>query len=309
MTLPFDGLTSHGLLAVPGGFLVATSSPSAAVIVRVDEFGVPTMFGDAGFVELIGAGLTRTVGNGVLRVGAGYVTAGQGLSIQWNAWATAFDDTGSVISSFGENGDFETGGMGDEFVTLSEDDGERFYVYGSSYTASGFDCFVVRVLANGRIDPTFADGQFVRIDAGGNRDACNGVITLADGGILGVGVRGSDALGRPALYRLASDGIADASFGIDGVLVEDAWPGSYTSVARWDDIVVVSGFDDVDGSALLRRLDAAGRPSHAPNSVDFGPRADRWSALLPDGPRLYAYGLRENESGNSMVLGRYLRCD
>ncbi len=83
---------------------------------------------------------------------------------------------------------------------------------------------VVRLTADGSMDPTFGTNGAVTVEVGGYTDVVNDLIVQPDGKIIAVGTTYGGPLNDEydiAVVRLNSDGSLDNTFSFDGMLVTD----------------------------------------------------------------------------------------
>jgi uncharacterized delta-60 repeat protein len=148
---------------------------------------------------------------------------------------------------------------------------------------TNFDFGVVRLTADGQLDPTFGGTGFVRIPfdlAGsvppshGNDDEASGVAVQPDGRVVVVGSATTTPNGGPtvmAAARLTADGQLDTSFGTGGRVTVPFGAGDYAVAAA----VAIQP----DGAIVLAGSDMMGAPFTGTNP----PTAFAAARLTPDG--------------------------
>jgi uncharacterized delta-60 repeat protein len=150
-----------------------------------------------------------------------------------NIAAVRLNGDGTLDPSFGENGiqelDLSTnvGNVGDAVWSIDRDALDQVLIFGATKGADprvDGDRLVVRLSADGVLDPTFATAGLHTLNiANLNDNARNGQV-LPDGKILTAGYTGqptgvgTQSANRPVLLRLNSDGTPDITFGVEGVV-------------------------------------------------------------------------------------------
>lgn len=234
-------MDSRGRILVSGNGAEPDCSDRDMFAIRVDaETGAldPT-FGDGGSVQhqpLANGGDDGRTDNGraIIEDGSGAVVVAGSTNLT-NSFASAdavlwrYRADGSLDPSFGDGGYVvfsdadRSGGGSDVFFTVAADAEGRFVAAGRSF-ADDYDALLVRVHADGRIDPTFGGGVLV-YDGGRGDDRARRVLVDGAGRIM---VAGSVANGRDtdiAVWRLHPDGSADRDFGDEGLFTYDGGHG------------------------------------------------------------------------------------
>ena len=134
----------------------------------------------------------------------------------------------AALARYDERGRVRPGGAAPvavAFTTVAAaaiDAADRVVIVGSQLIAQGdFDMRVMRLLANGSLDPTFANGdvQSIVLDNGGsNADIAHAVAIDAQGRVVVAGETEREAFMDTdfAVVRLRTNGTLDPTFGIDG---------------------------------------------------------------------------------------------
>lgn len=179
---------------------------------------------------------------------------------------------------------------------LLQPDG-KIVVGGDVYPAGDPDVAVVRLEADGDLDPTFGGGDG-RLDfstsTGIDTDTLHALAPAGDGSLVAAGYGGPGPFDLWAV-RIGADGDLDGTYGGgDGIARIDPGIGSgslFDAVATADGGVLLAGFQSSPGRLLLARLDAAGGPD--PDFDDDGivqhdlvedeTEVAEAIALLPDG--------------------------
>jgi uncharacterized delta-60 repeat protein len=122
---------------------------------------------------------------------------------------TGFGTTGVVSTSFGI-------ANSEAFASAIQPDGK--IVTGGNYTTGGnAKIAFVRYQSNGTLDATFGTNGRVQINTASGASVVRVVALLSNGSILGAGT----LAGKPMLVRLTSAGVADATFGTNGIVEFD----------------------------------------------------------------------------------------
>jgi uncharacterized delta-60 repeat protein len=158
-----------------------------------------------------------------------------------------FHANGSLDTTFGDGGttlvDFD-GAAGSEAFTLANQADDKLVAAGRVFlSAGGQRGAIVRVTADGVLDPTFDGDGRVDVDTGG----LFGIAMQPDGAIVIAGYVDAPAAGA-ALLRFNEDGSTDDSFGIAGKAIVDLGEfGSLNSVVvQTDGKLVATGTRSID---------------------------------------------------------------
>jgi uncharacterized delta-60 repeat protein len=255
-----------------------------AVMARYrDDGSLDPTFGSGGRVaSAVGGSELAILGTGkILSVGQ---TGGSDFGV------ARFNNDGSADTGFGVGGVVTadlTNGY-DEADTIAVQPDGRIVVAGRTDGGSTVDFGVVRLLADGALDPSFGSGGKVVTDFAGTDDAEGGVgiVVQPDGRIVVLGCTGCYSAGNFALARYNADGTLDATFGAGGKVSTD-----------------FAGGEDRAGALALQAdgsLIAAGRAQVPGHSFDFA--LARYSAAGVPAAPVYAVGTNTRISvGNSSV--------
>jgi uncharacterized delta-60 repeat protein len=212
-----------------------------------------------------------------------YVTAGS-----CTASVSTFDrytSTGPDDNTFGVGGHVEfdacVGGDEDLRDVLVQPDGMIVGVGGCEVGGTDWDMHVIRIDADGDLDPAFGTGGIARIDFGTASDAAWSVAQQPDGKLV---VGGATTTGRFLLTRLLTDGTLDGSFGTAGrvnVVVGGASSARLDQLRVLEDgrILVVGDVQAATRDLVLMRFTALGAPDTTFNGtgrldVTFGTGED-----------------------------------
>lgn len=204
-----------------------------------------------------------------------------------------FSPSGALLQEFGTFGlgVYDVDGSGGSDTDLSspyalaiQPDGSIIaggtcHMYDNEFT-------LIRVSAEGDLDPTFGAGGIVRTNLGTGTDAeIHGLVVSNDGRILAAGTAATDAnTSQFAMVRYLADGSLDPSFGTGGFAsVEfNAFDQCYAAALHTDENYLVAGRTDqgADRFALARVVSGlnTGLPEnvdHASLQVHPNPAADK----------------------------------
>ncbi|MBB5751635.1 hypothetical protein [Prosthecomicrobium pneumaticum] len=214
-----------------------------------------------------------------------------------------YKNDGTLDPAFGADGDADgtpdgvvdiSLGAGDDVATAlaAEPDG-HIVLAGYHVEGGSKNIFVIRLGADGKLDPTFgtaSDGTpdgVVNVSLGDGDDIARGVAVEPDGGIVVVGDTVKGTSSNIVVARFKADGTPDTGFGADGG--SDGTPDGFVSIdlgagddrangvaLQADGKIVVVGSHQEAGSAniVVARLDAKGALD-----ASFGTAADG----TPDG--------------------------
>lgn len=159
------------------------------------------------------------------------VTADGGFLLAGRETVAKFNATGNLVTTFGVQGaqTFDFGTMGDVIGLDSLDDGrivvglalaDRVTSGFSTTVPNTYDFAVVRLTADGALDPTFGENGLARIDLFGLDDFATSMDLLPDGRIVLAGrTETAEGVYDQAIVRLNADGRPDVTFGPGGVLI------------------------------------------------------------------------------------------
>ncbi|AUX41538.1 hypothetical protein SOCE26_029580 [Sorangium cellulosum] len=180
------------------------------------------------------------------------VVAGQaGADVEGDLVIARFLADGQPDTAFGTGGHriIESPGSDEHAVAVALLPDGRIVVGGDSNAGGNVDFQLVRLLADGSLDPSFGTEGIATIPVTGGDDIAEDMVLLPDGRILVVGNTRGGATAGPVLARTTRDGAPDPHFGTDGVAplyVGDN--GSIHCVAVYPGHKVVIGGGDEGGS-------------------------------------------------------------
>jgi uncharacterized delta-60 repeat protein len=164
---------------------------------------------------------------------------------------TSFGGTGSVLIDFA--------GSDDRAVALALRPDGRIVVGGSAAVSGRLKFAAAQLLQNGDLDATFgANGiTYVSIDSFAH-DFPQGMALQADGAIILAGKRQrDDGTTSLVLVRLTANGMADASFGDAGIVIDPSpysLNGANAAVVQPDGNIVIGGHQrQIKDDCMLRR--------------------------------------------------------
>lgn len=134
------------------------------------------------------------------------------LIAQPGALDNDFDGDGKKISNLT---DFKEEGK----AVAIQPDGK--ILLGGTVQDNGFDAIITRFFPDGSIDNTFGTNGIARFDFQGFNDVISSLIVLSDGKILAGGWVGTSANYDFAIFRFATNGTLDNTFGVGGVATAD----------------------------------------------------------------------------------------
>ena len=164
-----------------------------------------------------------------------------------------YNSDGVLDSTFGIGGKVTTDFDGDTDYGHSvsiQDDG-KIVVAGQTMTSSGYNFALARYKANGDLDQTFGDEGKTITDFSGDRDMGYSVAIQDDGKIVVAGQTANFDSGmiegdsQFALARYNTNGMLDATFGIDGMVTTDfskKYNKSLSVVIQDNGKIVVAGY-------------------------------------------------------------------
>ena len=233
--LPFGGLSYAGSLALqPDGQILlggydtpAGGANSDATVGRVQN---PKGLFDPAFAS----------GNGWSRLDGGFSEEANAIALQPDGRIVAAGDTtanggdvfvarllnpqGAFDPNFGATGSgravINLGGVDSGYAMALQPDG-KIVISGQSTAGGSYNLFVLRLSANGALDPSFGSGGKVFVDFGG--DERGGVLALQpDGKIIVAGSKsGGGGAADVVVARLQPNGLLDTTFGSGGRSVVD----------------------------------------------------------------------------------------
>lgn len=174
-----------------------------------------------------------------------------------------YSNSGSPDNSFNGNGrvTLDIGGMNDEAnAVILQADG-KIVVAGSTFDGMTNHMVLARFTTNGAADSTFGTSGYQIIDVSGNANAfLNALALQADGKIVAAGGIETTTV-NPAIIRLDTNGILDASFSGDGMesseLGADGWANA-VGVQSSGKLVLAGRFGDSPEASILLRYHTNG---------------------------------------------------
>jgi len=237
--------------------IVAGYRGSNNIVLRLDANGIPdATFGGTGIVQYqSGGGIARAAAAAVQPDGMVVTAAVTSPFIALQR----FTSLGAPDSGFGVNGESDLPGAL-PFLNVSAvlfPGGGKILVAGVAQTSSSYRWFVVRLLANGMLDPSYGGGGGVAYIAAGTYMSNQVAAALqADGSVVLGGVADSIEV----VARLTPAGQLDPAFGTGGVQALFAAASNRTSIAITDagDTLIVAS--DPDANWLMMRITSNGHP-------------------------------------------------
>lgn len=316
-----EGVLSEpdGATIIVGGAREAGGPPRSIVARLLPSGAVDLSFGTRGLFVADVAGRAGVL-NGVVRRSSdgALLAAGQG----WATWPGPADlqvlgraANGEPLGSFGSAGLAVADFFGsDEFGgSLALTARGEVLVPGTAWYGTSFDVAVVRLTAEGQLDPTFGDQRGVpgrvSLDFEGGNDACRVIAPEADGSMLCAGFATVGGTRVSALVRLLSSGAPAPAFAGGGkaTLTE---LGALSAVMRLaDGRVLVGGSTPTgrrDTALALQLLSPQGQPLAAPFSVDLSALDDAALAFRegPDGKILVQATANRGTGGSDFAVLR-----
>jgi uncharacterized delta-60 repeat protein len=211
---------------IVGGEAAVTDSATDYADLLLARFGadgtLDTDFGDAGRVVIDASDVTNTVRNLVLLADGSIVASGEpyGDPVGSNYTDVAkLTPDGSLDPAFGDGGVTSIAGSRvGEGLAVAPDG--WMALAGQAPDAGSTDFAVMRLLADGSVDPTFGSAGQVVTDVDGQRDWANAVAVTPDGRIVAAGGSG-DFNTDFAVVRYLPDGTLDPDFANGGTLLVD----------------------------------------------------------------------------------------
>ena len=223
---------SDGKLVLVGGAVENTLYTQDIAVARLDADGSPDVtFGGVGRVILDFDVIDY--GSDVIQQADGkLVIAGttNSTTTDWPGMARAFfarfNTDGSLDTSFGSGGttlvDFG-GGLASTAVSLALQGDGKLVAVGLVLGENSVDMGLMRLTADGVLDPLFDGDGMVAVDFNGKADVATAVAIQADGAIVAAGFSYLPANfdDDSALLRVNGDGSLDSTFGVGGKSVID----------------------------------------------------------------------------------------
>ena len=143
-------------------------------------------------------------------------------------FALAFKANGTLDKGFSGDGTFQLAVGDSYFVRNAVIDGhDRITVVGASATGTKpLKAAIVRILASGKLDPSFSGDGKALFDLAGGDDGGRAIASLGSGRVLVVeqAVAGGGATADALLFALTADGKLDPTWSGDGKATIDAAP-------------------------------------------------------------------------------------
>ena len=191
-----------------------------------------------------------------------------------------FNADGTLDAEFGDEGiakidvgegkaTSETAFVGDTSWGLGSIEGDKVVVFGSTLSKAGGDrtdpdYFLAGLTTAGELDPGFADGGLLILDAAGGASPRH-VTVQPDGKIAATGYSEIDGVVHTVIIRISPAGVLDETFGDGGVAVTKILDGvteSYAVGLQGDSYISAGygrGADETEKvDMVIERYDAAG---------------------------------------------------
>lgn len=214
----------------------------------IDTFTVSKLLSSAYSYISLAAAAIQADGKILAAGTAGYLS---GTFFQSDVFIMRLDADGKIDSSFGTNGHTITNiitGSGlsvdDAFDIKIQADG-KIVLAGQSYDYTQHRMLAIRYNSNGLLDNSFSGGA-VLTTIGTSDDEAFGLTIQGDGKIIlaGESYKSGGFSYRVALARLLSNGVADNSFGINGIVVTNLSAGADVAkdvTVQQDGKIVIAG--------------------------------------------------------------------
>lgn len=180
----------------------------------------------------------------------------EGLPAVFNATVIKLNLSLGIDSSFGSGGIFKTsfGQAEGRITTIKENKNGKKVVYGYTNSTADRTFFLTQLNKNGSLDTTFGNQGFIYGDDGGDLDL--DLMELdSQGRIL---IAGSGSLADEVLVvRYSSEGVADATFGLSGVVKHIISGGNleFSHLGIKADGKIHVGYTSSFGLTILRLLE------------------------------------------------------
>ena len=176
-----------------------------------------------------------------------------------------YNPDGTLDITFGTDGVFiyDSGNGNDCGRLVAVDSEGKITLTGYAHNGNDVDMLLMRLNANGTLDPFFGTDGIVLYDNAGRDDYGRAIAVQGDGSILVTARSTGDGTSIAMVLRYEKDGSLDDSFGINGVVSYEGGKGNdgFRDLAiQSDGKMVVTGYTSTDeGFELLTaRYDAAG---------------------------------------------------
>lgn len=296
-------IASNGKIVVCGTTLASQvfNTPSFFAVARyLSDGSLDLAFGSSGKVVTdIGADEESDIARAVTLLPTGQiVVAGySSISLASKISVVRYRPTGLLDTSFGDLGVAQTtvfNNSGNFCTDIAALPDNSLVLSGMAENVDFKDVFLVKMRDNGTVDPTFGQNGKVVRSLSPKDDNTYGLARRPDGRILVVGDtrKEGDFYTDATLLQFNADGSKDATFGTDGVKVEDIGTSEDNGLlvlAQPDGQVLVGGlvFTASNNSDwVLTRFQGNGQPDNAfgTNSIqayNFSNRYDLFKAIAP----------------------------
>ncbi|MET0556034.1 MAG: delta-60 repeat domain-containing protein [Vicinamibacteria bacterium] len=235
---PDSGAEAWATLPQPDGRIVIVGGAAGApawvfALARLNEDGsLDATFGTGGKVTTSFPGVSVGVRAGLLQPDGRIVAVGRSSGLGFVA--VRYDANGTLDPTFGSGGRLIVPLSGSLEVNdvVRQPDGKL--VVAGTMPSGPFlarDFALVRLLANGDLDPSFSGDGVVTADFGGIETG-NSVIVLGDGRLVLAGSRGTELPNTVtdfAIARFLPDGALDTTFGTAGLALLDSGEPEYAA--------------------------------------------------------------------------------
>ncbi len=311
---PEAGGQAYGVGLDPSGRIVASGYTQIGEVygrsARFDADGnLDTSFGQGGigtnFYHVLFSNIVFESDGAFTAVGSGLSSLG-GLGSGFSPVLTRTDASGNADATFGSDGEvmFGAGGSFDRAHAVAVQPDGKLLVGGWAFDGGGVG--VVRLLEDGQLDTSFADGgRLVRSD---NLNYVSSLAADAAGGVLVGGLSAGRDFPGFVVERYLDSGELDSGFGSGGVaggsLVGDLEAIGFAMTVAPDGTIYVVGRTYVDDSiveyGLLSLTGSGGRVSGfgsngaATSAFGAGYNIGTHVAVQPDG-KVVVLGLASNQ--------------
>jgi uncharacterized delta-60 repeat protein len=172
--------------------------------------------------------------------------------------------------------------------------------------------FILRLNADGSLDPTFNETGYTDTEIGTDSDKINALALQPDGKIVAAGVSSSSGNIHFAVARYLSNGALDKTFSTDGKVVTalGAIDMANAVVLQPDGKIVIGGKSLIGSGydfSLVRYKPDGQVDGNFPVSTSIRPNDDqiRGLALQPDGKIIAAGGSEDANATSDVALARY----
>jgi uncharacterized delta-60 repeat protein len=262
-----DAAKAVAIQAVDGRIVVAGQTSngfnSDVLIMRFNKDGTPdTAFSADGVVTFNGTANGEDSGNAVaVQTDGKIVVVGQSSNgVDNDVIVLRYNANGVLDTTFSTDGVvIYDGGNNDRGRAVAVQADGKIIVVGQSSNEADNDVIVLRLDANGSLDPAFGTGGVATYDSG-NNDAGGAVALQADGATVIAGQRSNGVKNIVLLARFTSAGVLDATFSSNGIAgFNSGNPGDdigHAVEVQADGKIVVAGTTDGADLLILRYLDS-----------------------------------------------------